>query len=727
MAAPRFLFIPLVTASLFWTNAPALAASEAPLRLVVMPFQNLSRQPEDEWLADSFSENLTVALAQAPSLQVIERSQIHLVLQEQAFAQSALADTESAPALGKLMGARKMLLGNYQKVGDQLLINARVIDVSTGLVEAQSALQLEGKLADLFQIQRRLSSQVLQRLATPTANPSTTTATNVAAYQLYQQAQNQLRGYAPRGIEAGIQLLEAALQQDPHYLPAQASLAEALAIGYAQAPRSERRETLPARIREAAQRVLNTPHLQAQGRRALALLSQAQGRSAEAQTHLQTALAQAPGDVSTLLCYLKVRHSRGWPSPQVLEQELRSLQAPLTDPQVRLRLAGAYIDQFARESAPHTAPVRTLLTELEQELPNDVCIQLKLAWLDVFDRQYFQARERLDKAMQRNPDNYLLPYLAASTLLYPALTAPEHAPWVEAQLRNSLSQYPEFGYAHMTLGYLLLRQGRQNEGVQHFQQATTLLPESAALHFSRAKYAYSLRRLPEARSELELALSRWGQQGQEQIARGPMLGLMAKVLMALGDAPQAERYAQAALSEEMIYRPTAVAVQAQLYAMQKRFAEAKETLERFLQVAPEQAQNEDIQRAWRRVSLLERLAANPQDAKALNDLGQIALIELDYQAATQYLTQAQKLAPTEATIHFNLGYLALQQQAWEEAEQAFEVSLTLDDKMAATWFNLGLAQAQQGRSGEARRAFEQALARDPSHQAAQAMLAAQRS
>lgn len=100
--------------------------------MVVLPFRNITRQPEDEWLSESFSENLTVALSQVQQVQLIERHQIQLVLQEQSFTQSLFADSDSAPELGRLLGANKMLLGNYQKIGSTLVVSTRVVDVSSG-------------------------------------------------------------------------------------------------------------------------------------------------------------------------------------------------------------------------------------------------------------------------------------------------------------------------------------------------------------------------------------------------------------------------------------------------------------------------------------------------------------------------------------------------------------------------------------------------------------------
>ena len=131
---PTFLSIFLLLTPFF---EPVLAQTNhqtqtETLRMVVLPFRNITRQPEDEWLSESFSENLTGALSQVQQVQLIERHQIQLVLQEQSFTQSLFADSDSAPELGRLLGANKMLLGNYQKIGSTLVVSTRVVDVSSG-------------------------------------------------------------------------------------------------------------------------------------------------------------------------------------------------------------------------------------------------------------------------------------------------------------------------------------------------------------------------------------------------------------------------------------------------------------------------------------------------------------------------------------------------------------------------------------------------------------------
>ena len=141
---PALVTLSSLLFSLCASGLPAQAQS-APQRLVVLPFRNLNPSAEDQWLGESFAENITVALSQSSSLELVERSQLELVMQEQGFGQSAFADEQSAPKLGRLMGAQQMLIGSYQKQGQQLMVNARLVDVETGLIQGQQSVQLQGR------------------------------------------------------------------------------------------------------------------------------------------------------------------------------------------------------------------------------------------------------------------------------------------------------------------------------------------------------------------------------------------------------------------------------------------------------------------------------------------------------------------------------------------------------------------------------------------------------
>lgn len=215
---------------------PALAqslhehmATDSVQRVVVLPFRNMSQNPQDDWLGLSFAENLTQRLAELPQLTLLERTQISQILKEQNFGQSLLSDPQQAPALGQMMGANLMVLGSYQIQGENIHVQARFVEVETGKVDRELRYEAHGKRKDLYGLQQRLASafaeqfarsasekekQALQKQQALTQNPE--------AQGAYLQAQEILTNTPLKALS----LYEEAARLDTDYLLPYASMAE---------------------------------------------------------------------------------------------------------------------------------------------------------------------------------------------------------------------------------------------------------------------------------------------------------------------------------------------------------------------------------------------------------------------------------------------------------------------------------------------------------------------
>ncbi|MBN2183956.1 MAG: hypothetical protein JW746_01375 [Candidatus Krumholzibacteriota bacterium] len=94
----------------------------------VLPFGTSGADPETGMAAAHFLEN---ALAES-TLRLIERANISDILAELKLQQSGMVDRESAVEIGKLLGATHIITGNIDRAGTDLIVSARIIDVSTG-------------------------------------------------------------------------------------------------------------------------------------------------------------------------------------------------------------------------------------------------------------------------------------------------------------------------------------------------------------------------------------------------------------------------------------------------------------------------------------------------------------------------------------------------------------------------------------------------------------------
>jgi TolB-like protein len=85
--------------------------------------------------AKAVSNMIRSDLVNIGSFSVVERSQIDLILKEQGFQQTGCTDQECAVKVGRLVSARKMLIGELQKLGRVLVITVRIVDVEKGVSE----------------------------------------------------------------------------------------------------------------------------------------------------------------------------------------------------------------------------------------------------------------------------------------------------------------------------------------------------------------------------------------------------------------------------------------------------------------------------------------------------------------------------------------------------------------------------------------------------------------
>lgn len=116
--------------------------------LVVLPFDNLSDDKEQEYLANGLTEDLTTELARVPGLFVVSYN-----------AAFAYKDKDPKPEeIAAALGVRYLLKGSIRRVGDDMRINAQLIDGSTsGHLWAE---RFDGQWADVFALQDRVVSSI---------------------------------------------------------------------------------------------------------------------------------------------------------------------------------------------------------------------------------------------------------------------------------------------------------------------------------------------------------------------------------------------------------------------------------------------------------------------------------------------------------------------------------------------------------------------------------------
>jgi adenylate cyclase len=219
LAAALAALLVVIGGGAWWflnANRPASVATKAPveaarLSIVVLPFANLSSDPGQDYLVDALTDELTTSLARIHGTFVIAHN----------TAMTFKGKPVDAKAIGKDLGVRYVLEGSVQPSGDQMRVNAQLIDAETGA--HLWAEQFDTPRADLLQTQDaivahltraiglRLSDAEAARLKrTPAANPD---AEDLA---LQCQAGSDKAGWIGKEADAAYALCEQALAIDPN-------------------------------------------------------------------------------------------------------------------------------------------------------------------------------------------------------------------------------------------------------------------------------------------------------------------------------------------------------------------------------------------------------------------------------------------------------------------------------------------------------------------------------
>jgi adenylate cyclase len=282
-------------------SAAATTASAVPrLSIIVLPFENLSHDPDQEYLADAITEDLTTDLSRIAGSFVIARN----------TAFTYKGTPVDAKQLGRDLGVRYVLEGSVRRIGDQVQVNVQLIDADTGahvwadrfdtnrrnLAEAQR--EVTGRLA------RTLNIELVQAVGKQIEHEANPDAQDLImrGWALYQRTQ------AASSRDSAKQVFERALQIDPNSYDAKLGIASVLVVGLAMGSDHPEEDEKQAEIllNELLARDPNRSQLHAM----IALLRRVQNRLPESRIEWQRAIeldpnnAAAYGQLGVTLIYL---------------------------------------------------------------------------------------------------------------------------------------------------------------------------------------------------------------------------------------------------------------------------------------------------------------------------------------------------------------------------------------------------------------------------------------
>jgi adenylate cyclase len=388
------------------------------LTICVLPFANMSGDPEQEYFSDGISEDITTDLSKVSALGVVARN----------TAFTFKGRSVNVREIAEQLGISHVLEGSVRKAGGRVRINAQLIDGETG--EHVWADRYDRDLDDIFAIQDELSKAIVAALKLKLM-PAEKKAieqrgtTNAEAYNLYLLArQYWVTGNQgdPRREERVMRISSKAVEIDPYYAQAWALLAIA---------QSNLRYGFGQQIDDgyaAAHTALAIDPSIAEAHCAMARRLEEQGRNDEALAELQKGLALNPDswELNKAIANFFIFRGRLAEGAEHFERAASVMETDYHAWGMLMTCRLGLGDEVRGKEAAKTALERVEQV-LAQDPSNGAAISFgvsALATLGELDR----AREWMDRALLIDPDNLNMRYNFACTLARGLRRQGERAP-----------------------------------------------------------------------------------------------------------------------------------------------------------------------------------------------------------------------------------------------------------------------------------------------------------
>ena len=193
--------------------------------IAVLPFDNMTSDPDQEYFADGIAEDLITALSRFRDLFVIARNSTF------AFKGKAVDVKE----MGRRLGVQYVVEGSLRRTGNRVRVTAQLIEAATG--RHVWAERYDRELSDVFAAQDEVTEAVVAAIAPAVSHlerervrTSRASCSSMGAWENYQRGLWHVYRYSATDVVTAQQQFERAIAADPHFSPAHAGLAYALYV-----------------------------------------------------------------------------------------------------------------------------------------------------------------------------------------------------------------------------------------------------------------------------------------------------------------------------------------------------------------------------------------------------------------------------------------------------------------------------------------------------------------
>ena len=285
--------------------APRASKAAAKPSVAVLPFANLSHDPEQEYFSDGITEDLITELSRFRELTVVSRSSSFV------FKGRAVPVAEAADKLG----VRYIVEGSIRKAGNRVRITAQLIDARSDThIWAE---RYDRDMEDIFEVQddvvHRVASTLVGRLEHERQERAKRKSkSELRAYDLYLRAREHFVAWSAEENRKAVELLDSAIAIEPGYAAALALLSETRyrdwINGWSENPESDL-----ADASSLAARAVELDEDDSRTHTALAKACMFDGELDKARHHFETALRLNPNDTRVLVYYARHAVFNGQP------------------------------------------------------------------------------------------------------------------------------------------------------------------------------------------------------------------------------------------------------------------------------------------------------------------------------------------------------------------------------------------------------------------------------
>ena len=191
--------------------------------IAVLNFRNLSNDPEQEYFAVGMAEDLVTGLSKLSALSVIARD----------LSFRYKGQDSNIKQIGQALDAKYLIQGSVRKAGDQVRINAVLIDSETG--QQIWAERYDGKFENTFALQDKITDRILRALSIELSPDERVKLADhgtksIEAHDAFLRGQSYARQYTAYGNKLAVEQFRQALELDPNYVRASDALKNTLLI-----------------------------------------------------------------------------------------------------------------------------------------------------------------------------------------------------------------------------------------------------------------------------------------------------------------------------------------------------------------------------------------------------------------------------------------------------------------------------------------------------------------